>query len=123
MEKRKILCKTWVIQRAEYNGTDIETDIDDGGVVIFSKAGTVLFFYDGDENTTRSGEWKWTDEKETEFNYSWSDWTDNWKTQIGTIDELTDSTLVFHDPFYKYYCTLKKRKFRLFRKFINLSLG
>jgi len=91
-KKTDLLCRTWkLVTDNDENvaGTDQEL------TVLFSAAGTyyVSFANPSDDNEDGLAQWKWTDETESTFFYSWSDvpvWSEESKVEI---IELTKNVL------------------------------
>ncbi len=81
--KTELLCRTWKI--ISINGEDVVGTGRDA-TILFSKAGTYLC-------TIGVAHWKWKDDAETQWLYSWCEvpiWDEN---DCVEIIELTDSTL------------------------------
>lgn len=89
-----LLCRTWElisINEEDVAGTENET------TVLFSKAGTYLVAYS--DGGSGIAQWKWKDEAETQFFYSWEEipvWDEDHYVEI---IELTNSTLKIHEEF------------------------
>lgn len=115
-DKTNIFCRTWTAKKASIDvGSLLEEDIiyykeeygnnwesellqelnEDlkGFNVFFSKAGTYLTFYNGEEDYVEAGKWKWANKEETKIYYSWENWTENWRNNTITIDDLKSTSL------------------------------
>jgi hypothetical protein len=110
-----MLCRSWKIQeqtiiedlvpadeKADYEDEygvkwkeELQKELDEellGAIVLFSRAGTYLVLPVGDESEPELAEWKWANEDETAFYYSWENWDEgeNWREEnIVQINELT----------------------------------
>jgi len=90
--KTDLLCRTWemvTVNGESIVGTDMEL------TVLFSKAGTYFVSYANpeDENDGGLAQWKWKDDAETQFLYSWDEvpvWEDE---DYVEIPELTSTKL------------------------------
>jgi hypothetical protein len=93
--KTDLFSRSW--QTVLLNGRSVKYTNDDT-VFLFSKAGTYLVTYDYQEPAL--AQWKWADETETKFLYSW----DNWR-QYGSaiITELSENTLKIEDSSYSLF--------------------
>jgi hypothetical protein len=76
-----------------------------GLIVLFSKAGTYLVLYAGEkEHEAGLSEWKWANEEETTFYYSWNNWTDDdWTNQLVRVIELNNSTLNIREREFTFH--------------------
>jgi hypothetical protein len=105
-----MFCRTWVVEKMTING-ELDDDII-GTVVLFSKAGTYLVLYDGEEGEAGLAEWKWANTAETKFYYSWDNWEYDWEDNVVTINQLSNNILIIQENFgegdWVYHLTLKK---------------
>ena len=86
--KTELLCRTWEL--ISINGKNV-VGTEDGGTVLFSKAGTYLVTWSDRESGL--AQWKWKGEAETQFFYSWEE-VPVWEEEAYVeIIELTNSTL------------------------------
>jgi hypothetical protein len=91
----------WLIKLEQEETEDIK-----GLVALFSKAGTYLVLYDGEEGDAGLAEWKWANKEETKIYYSWENWQEDWEDNIVTI-ELTNTSLIIHEKRWVYHMILK----------------
>tara|TARA_B110001450_G_C17545582_1_gene450397 strand:- start:130 stop:927 length:798 start_codon:yes stop_codon:yes gene_type:complete len=90
----ELLCRTWEL--ISINGEDV-AGTEDELTVLFSAAGTYFVSYSDGESGL--AQWKWKDELETEFLYSWEE-EPNWEEEdFVEITELTNSTLKILEKF------------------------
>lgn len=87
-----LFSKTWRVKRI--NGRETAGTEDDKRL-LFSRAGTYLVIRPG--GGASMAQWRWKDETEKEFHYSWDNWDD-----YGTcaIEDLTADRLSFEDSTY-----------------------
>jgi hypothetical protein len=82
----------WLEKYTEITIENINSD--DVSMILFSKNGTYLVLYT--DGSAGLSEWKWKNEEQTEFYYSWDNWQgDNWETSIVFIKELSDTKFEF----------------------------
>jgi hypothetical protein len=62
-----------------------------GATLLYSKAGTYLVLYK--DGSSGLSEWKWVDNEEKAFHYSWHNWQENWQDYNIVIEELSLSHL------------------------------
>jgi hypothetical protein len=98
------LCRSWKTEKIEhYKESGREVDVPENTVktmieslteatILHTKAGTYLVLYkDGNSGLA---EWKWVDDEEKAFYYSWNNWQENyWQNCIVVIEELSSSYL------------------------------
>jgi hypothetical protein len=129
--RTEMLCRTWVgdkvtIDVSKLSEEDIyyfvqeygenwkvqvekeATDDFKGLIALFSRAGTYLVLYKGEDGEAGLSEWKWANTQETKIYYSWENWTDEWEENIVTVTNLTSNTLAFEEWGYIYHMVLKK---------------
>jgi len=129
--RTEMLCRTWNLNNITIDvsqlseeminfykaiyGANWQTEIEklfnkdlNGAVVLFSRAGTYLVLYDGEEGEAGLSEWKWANQQETTLYYSWDNWNDDWSDNIVTIKELKTNSLVIQEGELLYHLTLKK---------------
>ena len=97
--RSEMICRTWVVQELT---VDEETQLNDsilGTILLFSKTGTYLVLYGGEESKASLFRWKWADIEETKIYYSWKKWEDDWEKNIVIIEQLNNDSLVFHENF------------------------
>lgn len=81
--KTELLCRTWEL--VSINGENV-AGTEDGGTILFSKAGTYLVTWSDGESGL--AQWKWKDETETQFFYSWEEvpvWEDEGYVEISVL--------------------------------------
>jgi hypothetical protein len=93
--RTNMLCRTWIIEEmtADYEGQNFEGFI--GSIVLFSRAGTYLISYPNGK--TDLSEWKWGNDQETQFYYSWEKWTDDWYNFVAIITDLKETSLTIEE--------------------------
>jgi len=92
--KTELLCRTWEL--ISINGENV-AGTEDGGTVLFSKASTYLVTWSDGESGL--AQWKWKDEAETQFYYSWEEVPVWEEADYVKIIELTNSTLKILEEF------------------------
>lgn len=93
----ELLCRTWEL--ISINGEDVE-GTENETIALFSKAGTYLVTWPDGENDI--AQWKWKDEAETQFLYSWEE-DPVWEEEdYVEIIELSNSTLKILEKFEDY---------------------
>lgn len=125
-----MLCRTWIVDKVtidfsyfsqenidyykdEYgdNWQNIleqeQTEKYQGICILISKAGTYLVLYDGEEGNAGLSEWKWANDQETGFYYSWNNWTDDWNYNIVTITDLKSTSLAIKEHELIWHLKLK----------------
>ncbi len=129
--KTEMLCRTWIGEKvtldiSKFSEEDIysfeeeygedwiaqieeeETNDFKGLIALFSRAGTYLVLYDGEEGEAGLSEWKWANKEETVINYSWENWTDDWKNNVVTVKELLPNILSIEEWGLIYHMILIK---------------
>lgn len=94
----ELLCRTW--KMVSVNGVDV-ADTEYELSVLFSKAGTYFVEYANSEDEDAGGlaHWKWSDNSETKFLYSWET-PPVWEEEdIVEVIELTNNSLKILDRF------------------------
>lgn len=127
--KTDMLCRTWAIERVSIDRDNFsEEEIEmyeyahgenwlqvmtatyneayKGTIVLFSKAGTYMTYREG-EDEANMAEWKWTNQEENAFYYSWDNWQSDWESSVAEISELSNTGVVMEDIFFTYYMKLK----------------
>jgi len=110
-----MLCRTWYCEKVTATESALEEDaerieelIDEmtGMSFLFSKAGTYLCLYTNGE--AGLAEWKWANNEETKFYFSWDNWTAELDEEdMATINQLSANSLVIQDYMFVYHLTLK----------------
>ena len=111
--RTEMLCRSWKLDRVrlDFSYLDEETinyyeenfgedwkekeekeaNEETGLIILFSKAGTYLIMYPG--AIAGLSEWKWVNNQETSFYYSWDNWYEGWQENVVYINELSNTTL------------------------------
>ena len=126
-----MLCRTWEVDEVTIDINYLSDDVrerykekygedwinvlkkdrtagSEGLILLFSKAGTYLVLYSGEERDAGLSEWKWVDKEETSIYYSWENWTDNWDNNIVAITELNTTNLSFREDIAIWHLLPKK---------------
>lgn len=120
--KTDLLCRSWLLEKVEKDTTELTeqekinyrtslgskwyevlaTSVNDehkGKTMIFSRAGTYLVLTNTINQVALLAEWKWIDETESSFYYSWGNWseTENWQSQKVYIYDLDNNRMNMSD--------------------------
>ena len=114
--RTNMLCRTWYCEKITFTENALELEEIElleemaeemtGMTILLSKAGTYLCLYTNEE--AGLAEWKWANEEETQFYFSWENWTEDLdEMSIATINQLNVNSLEVQDYFFIYHLTLK----------------
>ena len=129
--RTEMLCRTWKLNKVVFDESFIPEELKEylkkeyganwkaeiekeyneelaGSIILFSKAGTYLILYQGEDEEAGLSEWKWANKEETAIYYSWDNWKDDWEDNIVSIKDLKSTSLKMQEEGMIYEMTLVK---------------